>query len=58
MLKILFSIFTKQATLMRRSTVLSLPPQLLFPASAALSAQLEISGLHYKNMILNDDHHE
>jgi hypothetical protein len=31
-LKILFSFFTKQATLMTRSTVLSLPPQLVFPA--------------------------
>jgi hypothetical protein len=30
-LKILFSFFTKQATLMRRSTSLSLPPQLVFP---------------------------
>jgi len=29
--KILFSFFTKQATLMKRSTVLSLPPQLVFP---------------------------
>jgi hypothetical protein len=31
-LKILFSFFTKQAALMWRSTVLSLPPQLVFPA--------------------------
>jgi hypothetical protein len=31
-LKILFTFFTKQATLMRRSTVLSLPPQLVSPA--------------------------
>ncbi len=31
-LKIVFSFFTKQATfLMRRPTVLSLPPQLVFP---------------------------
>jgi hypothetical protein len=30
-LKILFSFLTKQATLMRRSTVPSLPPQLEFP---------------------------
>jgi len=30
-LKVLFTFFTKQATLMRRSTVLSLPPQLVFP---------------------------
>ena len=30
-LKILFSFFTKQATLMRRSIVLSLLPQLVFP---------------------------
>jgi hypothetical protein len=29
-LKILFSFFTKQATLMRRSTVLGLPPHLVF----------------------------
>ncbi len=29
-LKIVFSYFTKQATLMRRSTVLSLPSQLVF----------------------------
>jgi hypothetical protein len=29
-LKILFMYFPKQATLMRRSTVLSLPPQLVF----------------------------
>jgi hypothetical protein len=32
MLKILNTFFTKQAPLMRRSTVLSLPPQLVFPA--------------------------
>jgi hypothetical protein len=31
-LKILFSTFTTQSTLMRRSAVLSLPPQLVFPA--------------------------
>jgi len=31
-LKILFSFLTKQATLMRRSTVLILPTQLVFPA--------------------------
>jgi hypothetical protein len=31
-LKILFSFFTKQATLLRRSTVLSLTPQVVFPA--------------------------
>jgi len=30
-LKILFTFFTKQSTLMRRSTVLSLPPQVKFP---------------------------
>jgi hypothetical protein len=30
-LKILFSFFTKQATLIRRSTVQSVPPQLVFP---------------------------
>jgi hypothetical protein len=30
-LKIFFYIFTKQATLMRWSAVLSLPPQLVFP---------------------------
>jgi hypothetical protein len=30
-LKIIFSFFAKQATLMRRSTVLSLPRQLVFP---------------------------
>jgi hypothetical protein len=30
-LKILFTYFTKQATLMRRSIVLSFPPQLVFP---------------------------
>ncbi len=30
-LKILFSFFTRLATLMRRSIVLSLPPQLVFP---------------------------
>jgi hypothetical protein len=34
-LKILFFLFfTKQATLMRRSTVLSLPPHLVFPGKA------------------------
>jgi hypothetical protein len=32
-LKISFTFLTKQATLMRRSTVLRLPPQLVFPAS-------------------------
>jgi hypothetical protein len=31
-LKIFVTFFTKQATLMRRSTVLSLPPQLVFSA--------------------------
>jgi hypothetical protein len=31
LLKILFTFLTKQATLMRRLTVLSLPPQLVFP---------------------------
>jgi hypothetical protein len=31
MLRILFKFFIKQATLLRRSTVLSLPPQLVFP---------------------------
>ncbi len=36
-LQILFTFFTKQATLMRRSTVLSLPPQLVFPASAFIT---------------------
>ncbi len=30
--KILFKLFTKRATLMRRSTVHSLPPELVFPA--------------------------
>jgi hypothetical protein len=33
-LKILFTCFTQQATLMRRSTVLSLPLQLVFPGEA------------------------
>ncbi len=32
-LKILWTFFTKQATLMRRSSVLSLPPQLVFPGT-------------------------
>ncbi len=32
--KILFTFFTKQATLIRRSTVLSLPPQLVFPGGS------------------------
>jgi hypothetical protein len=32
MLKILSTLVTKQATSMRRSTVLSLPPQIVFPA--------------------------
>ncbi len=31
-LQTLFTFLAKQATLMRRSTVLSLPPQLVFPA--------------------------
>ncbi len=31
-MEIFIFLFTKQATLMRRSTVLSLPPQLVFPA--------------------------
>ncbi len=35
-LKILFSFLTKQATLMRSLSVLSLPPQLVFPASDLL----------------------
>ncbi len=33
-LKILFTFFTKQATLMRRSIVLSVPFQLVFPVSS------------------------
>ena len=33
-LKVLFTFFTKQPTIMRRSTVLKLPPQLVFPASS------------------------
>jgi len=37
MLKILFTFVTKQATLMRRSTVLSLPLQLEFPEQSFLS---------------------
>ena len=39
-LKILFSFFTKQATLVRRSTVLCLPPQLVFPGAALAVATL------------------
>jgi hypothetical protein len=35
-LKIFFSSFAKQATLMRRATVLSLPPQLVFHESSDL----------------------
>jgi hypothetical protein len=31
-MNLLLNFFTKQATLMRRSTVLSYPPQLVFPA--------------------------
>ncbi len=31
-LKIVFTLIKKQATLIRRSTVLSFPPQLVFPA--------------------------
>ena len=34
MLKILFAFFTKQATLMRRSVVLSLPPLITIPVVA------------------------
>jgi hypothetical protein len=36
-LKIVSTFLTKQATLMRRSFVLSIPPQFVFPASAKLT---------------------
>ncbi len=39
-LTILFSFFTKQVTLMRRSTVLSLFPQLVFPGWPIIKYQL------------------
>ncbi len=47
-LKILFTFFTKLATLMRRSSVLSLPPQLAFPA-VTLSCRIfaEKQGINY-----------
>ncbi len=38
-LKILFSFFTKQATVMMRSIVLSLPPQLVYPALSISHSQ-------------------
>jgi len=45
-LKILFTFFTKQATLMRRSTVLSLPLQLVFPDDT------DTCGLYYKHLLI------
>jgi hypothetical protein len=45
MLKILFANFTKEATLMRKSTVVILPPQLVFPAlsiSPSLSCKFRL----------------
>ncbi len=44
---ILFSLFTKQATLMRSSTVLSLPSQLVCPDTI-----VTFSGLCYEQMIV------
>ncbi len=38
-MKMLFTFVTKQATLMRKSTVLSLPLQLVFPLHAALEGK-------------------
>jgi len=50
-LKIIFSFFTKQATLMRRSTVLSLPPQLVFPGWGVRHwerrTEIKIDGVQY-----------
>ncbi len=43
-LKILFTVFTKQTTLMGRSTVLSLPLQLVFPAVTCCLCQT----IHFK----------
>ena len=40
-LKILFAFVTKQPTLMRRSTVMSLPGKLVFPARVGMSARRE-----------------
>ncbi len=40
LLKILFTLVLKQSTLMRRSTVLSLPLQFVFPGSASSTWQL------------------
>jgi len=39
-LKIFFTFFTKQVTLMRRSTVQSLPPQLVFPGKILVRPKL------------------
>jgi hypothetical protein len=43
-LKILFSFFTKQATLMRRSTILNLPPQFVFIKIYAMFLTYSFSG--------------
>jgi hypothetical protein len=42
MFKILFTLFAKQATLLRRSTVVSLPPQLVFPGFNFFSMSLTV----------------
>jgi hypothetical protein len=46
----LFTLYTKQATLVRRSTVLSLPPQLVFTDETMLTIE---SLTNIKGEILN-----
>ena len=60
-LKMLYTLFTKQATLMKGSVVLSLPPQLVFPAkmflycqSFPLNGELHISGPLNNHIRQND----
>jgi len=46
--------FTKQATLMRRSTVPSLPPQLVFPGLSILNhPMMDILGLEFNKTYYN-----
>ncbi len=52
-LKILFTFLTKDATLMRRSTVLILPPQLVFPAVGIIGSW-SLNCLFFAIHLIND----
>jgi hypothetical protein len=56
-LKILLSFFTKQATLIRRSTVLSLLSQLIFPEESFLQQTLTLlSAIYILNILVQKTH--